>query len=143
RDHGREACTQDAMPMPIPRNHDHLAVSGSGSVLPSMGGDPSGDDRRAFDRLQSMPSVASGRALILSMLVLLVGDVIGGFFAVAYSDVHSWNAAWGFDAKTTVPLPIGAAQLLLAWLAARDKRPPIGLIAAVLLSAFCLISLMA
>jgi len=107
-----------------------------------MGVDASGDDRRAFDRLQSMPSVASGRALILSMLALLVCDVVGGFLAVA-SGVRSWNAAWGFDAKNTVPLPIGAAQLLLAWLAARNMRPPVGLAAAVLLSAFCLISLMA
>jgi hypothetical protein len=40
-----------------------------------------------------------------------------------------------------VPLPVGAAQLVLAWLAARNVRPPIGLVAAVLLSAFCLISL--
>ena len=30
----------------------------------------------------------------------------------------------------------------MAWLAARNLRPPVGLIAAVLLSAFCLISLM-
>jgi hypothetical protein len=79
---------------------------------------------------------------MVSMLVLVVCDVIGGLLAVA-SGVHSWNAAWGFDAKTTVPLPIGVTQLLLAWLAARNARPPFGLIAAVLLTAFCLISLMA
>ena len=42
-----------------------------------------------------------------------------------------------------MPLPIGAAQLGLAWLAARNTRPPVGLIAAVVLSAFCLISLLA
>ena len=40
-----------------------------------------------------------------------------------------------------MPLPVAAAQLALAWLAARNVRPPIGLIAAILLSAFCLISL--
>jgi hypothetical protein len=40
-----------------------------------------------------------------------------------------------------VPLPVAAVQLVLAWLAARNVRPPIGLVAAVLLSAFCLISL--
>ena len=33
-------------------------------------------------------------------------------------------------------------QLVLAWLAARNVRPPVGLVAAVLLSAFCLISLL-
>ena len=76
------------------------------------------------------------------MLVLVVSDVIGGFLAIA-SGVNSWNEAWGFDAKSTVPLPVGGAQLLLAWLAARNVRPPVGLIAAVLLSAVCLISLMA
>ncbi len=42
-----------------------------------------------------------------------------------------------------MPLPIGVAQLVLAWLAAGNVRPPAGLIAAVLLSAFCLISLLA
>lgn len=88
-----------------------------------------------------MPSVASGRALILSMLVLVVCDVIGGFLGVA-SGVNTWDEAWGFNTESTVPLPVGAAQLVLAWLAARNVRPPVGLIAAVLLSAFCLISLM-
>jgi hypothetical protein len=76
------------------------------------------------------------------MLGLLVCDVIGGFVALA-SGANSFTEAWGFDTQNTVPLPIGAAQLVLAWLAARKMRPPIGLIAAVLLSVFCLISLMA
>ena len=86
-----------------------------------------------------MPAVASGRALVLSTLVLVVGDVIGGFFAIA-SGVDSWNEAWGFETESTVPLPVGAAQLVLAWLAARNVRPPVGLIAAAVLSAFCLMS---
>ena len=60
-----------------------------------------------------MPSVASGRALILSMLVLVVCDVIGGFLAVA-SGVDTWDEAWGFNTDSTVPLPVGAAQLALA-----------------------------
>ena len=88
-----------------------------------------------------MPSVASGRALIFSMLVLVVCDVIGGFLAVA-SGVDTWDEAWGFDTNSTVPLPVGLVQLVLAWLAARNVRPPVGLIAAVVLSAFCLISLL-
>jgi len=89
-----------------------------------------------------MPWVTSGRALLLAMVVLLVCEVIGGFVAIA-SGADTWNEAWGFDTEHTVPLPIGAAQLGLAWLAARNTRPPVGLVAAVLLSAFCLISLLA
>ena len=76
------------------------------------------------------------------MLVLLVCDVIGGFVALG-SGADTWNEAWGFDTVHTVPLPIGLAQLALAWSAARNTRPPVGMIAALLLSAFCLISLLA
>ena len=107
----------------------------------SMGGQPGRDEPGALHRFRTMPSVASGRALILSMLVLVVCDVIGGFLAVA-SGVDTWDEAWGFNTDSTVPLPVGVAQLVLAWLAARNVRPPVGLIAAVVLSAFCLISLM-
>jgi hypothetical protein len=85
--------------------------------------------------------MASGRRLIVAMLVLIVCDVIGGFLAV-FSGVATWGEAWGFNTKFTVPLPVGAAQLVLAWLAARNVRPPVGLVAAALLSAFCLISLL-
>jgi hypothetical protein len=85
--------------------------------------------------------MASGRRLIVAMLVLIVCDVIGGFLAVS-SGVNTWGEAWGFNTKFTVPLPVGAAQLVLAWLAARNVRPPVGLVAAVLLSAVCLISVM-
>jgi hypothetical protein len=60
--------------------------------------------------------MASGRRLVVAMLVLLVCDVIGGFLAVA-SGVNTWGEAWGFDTTFTVPLPVGAAQLVLAWLA--------------------------
>jgi peptidoglycan/LPS O-acetylase OafA/YrhL len=88
-----------------------------------------------------MSAMASGRRLIVAMLVLIVCDVIGGFIAVA-SGVDTWSEAWGFDTKSTVPLPVGVAQLVLAWLAARNVRPPVGLVAAVLLSAFCLISVL-
>jgi len=85
--------------------------------------------------------MASGRRLVVAMLVLITCDVIGGFLAVA-TGVHTWGEAWGFDTTFTVPLPVGAAQLLLAWVAARNVRPPLGLVAATLLSAICLISLM-
>ncbi len=75
------------------------------------------------------------------MLTLLVCDVIGGFIAVAVG-VDTWDHAWGFDTESTVPLPVGVVQLALAWLAGRNVRPPIGLIAAALLSIFCLTSLL-
>ena len=107
-----------------------------------MQGQPGRDRPRPFHRFRTMPSVTSGRVLLFAMLGLLVCDVIGGFVALA-SGADTWNEARGFDTKHTVPLPVGAAQLVLAWLAARNVRPPVGLVAAVLLSAFCLISLMA
>ena len=110
-------------------------------MLLSMGGQPGRGEPRAFHRFRTMPSVASGRALIISVLVLVVCDVIGGFLAVA-SGVDTWDHAWGFDTEYTVPLPVGVVQLALAWLAGRDVRPPVGFIAAVLLSTFCLISLL-
>jgi hypothetical protein len=75
------------------------------------------------------------------MLTLFVCDVVGGLIAVA-SGVDTWDHAWGFDTESTVPLPVGLVQLALAWLAGRDVRPPIGLLAAVLLSTFCLASLL-
>ena len=77
--------------------------------------------------------------LLLATLVLFACDVIGGFVALD-SGADTWNEAWGFETEHTVPLPVAAVQLLLAWLAARNARPPVGLVAAVLLSAFCLIS---
>ena len=85
--------------------------------------------------------MASGRRLLVAALVLLVCDLIGGFLAVA-SGVSTWGEAWGFDTSFTVPLPVGLVQLLLAWLAARDVRPPVGLVAAVVLAVFCLISVL-
>ena len=41
-----------------------------------------------------------------------------------------------------MPLPVGAVQLVLAWLAARNVRPPVGRVAAIVLGVFCLISLL-
>ena len=108
----------------------------------SVGEQPTRKKSRAFQRFRTAPWVASGRALLVSMIVLIVCDVIGGFVALAMG-ADTWSEAWGFDTKQTVPLPVGAAQLGLAWLAVRNVRPPVGLIAAALLGAFCLISLMA
>jgi hypothetical protein len=85
--------------------------------------------------------MASGRRLLVAMSVLFICDVIGGFLAVV-SGVATWGEAWGFDTNFTVPLPFGAVQLILAWLAARNVRPPVGLVAAVSLGVLCLISLL-
>ena len=86
--------------------------------------------------------MGSGRRLLVAMVVLLVCDVIGGLIA-AVTDVDTWTEAWGFDAHGTVPLPVALVQLLLAVLAARDARPRVGLVAAVLLGVFCLLSVLA
>jgi hypothetical protein len=75
------------------------------------------------------------------MFLLVPSDVIGGFIGVATDD-ETWGNAWGFNTESTVPLPVGATQLFLAWLAARNVRPPVGRIAALILGAFCLISLL-
>lgn len=87
-----------------------------------------------------MPSVSSGQALLRSMVLLVVCDLIGGLLGVARG-AETWSGAWGFNTESTVPLPVGATQLVLAWVATRNVRPPLGRIAAVVLSAFCLISL--
>jgi hypothetical protein len=107
-----------------------------------MADQPRQETSRAFTRFQTKPRVASGQALLVSMLVLLVCDVIGGFIGVA-SGAETWGTAWGFDTHSTVPLPMGVVQLILAWLAARNVRPPVGLVAAAVLSAICLISVLA
>ena len=96
----------------------------------------------AMARVARTRSRVRGRALLITMLGLLFCEVVGGFVALA-SGADTWNEAWGFETQHTVPLPVGLAQLALAWAAARNTRPPVGLIAAVLLSVFCLISLLA
>jgi hypothetical protein len=84
---------------------------------------------------------SSGRRLVVAMVVLFICDVIGGFIGVA-SHAETWGTAWGFDTHSTVPVPMGAAQLALALLAARDVRPRVGFVAASLLSAICLMSVL-
>lgn len=82
---------------------------------------------------------ASGRRLLVATVILVAVDAIGGVIAVS-SDVNTWGEAWGSEALLAAPLPMVAAQLVLAWLAARNVRPPVGLIAAVLLAVACLVS---
>ena len=86
-------------------------------------------------------SVPVPRALVASAALLLVCDVVGGFIALR-SGADGWNEAWGFETDSSVPLPVGAVQLLLAWLAARDNRSRVGLVAAVVLGVFCLTSVL-
>jgi hypothetical protein len=117
-------------------------VARSATSLVRVPREPDRDHPSFIQRLRSAPSVTSGRALLFAMLVLLVFDVIGGFVALA-SGARGFGETWGFDTQYTVPLPVGIAQLVLAWLAARNTRPPIGFIAAIALSVFCLLSLMA
>jgi hypothetical protein len=78
---------------------------------------------------------------MVAMLVLFVCDVIGGFIGVA-SGAETWGTAWGFDTHSTVPVPMGAAQLVLAWLGARDVWLRVGFVAAIVLSAVSLMSVL-
>ncbi len=75
------------------------------------------------------------------MVVLFVCDAVGGFIGVA-TGAETWGTAWGFDTHSTVPLPMGAIQLLLAWVASRDLRPRAARIAAVVLGVTCLLSVL-
>jgi hypothetical protein len=82
---------------------------------------------------------ASGRRLLIAAVALIVIDVIGGVLAVS-SDVNTWGEAWGSEALLAAPLPMMVAQLVLAWLAARNVRPPVGRVAAIVLALACLVS---
>jgi hypothetical protein len=86
-----------------------------------------------------MASTASGRPVLIGTLILLAVDVVGGLLAVS-NDVNTWGEAWGSQALLAAPLPMMVAQLVLAWLAARNVRPPVGLVAAALLALACLAS---
>ena len=86
-----------------------------------------------------MAATAGRRPVFLGTVALIVIDVIGGVLAVS-SDVNTWGEAWGSQALLAAPLPMMVAQLVLAWLAARNLRPPVGLVAAIVLALACLVS---
>lgn len=86
-----------------------------------------------------MATSASSRPVLLGTVALIVIDVIGGLLAVS-SGVNTWAEAWGSKALLAAPLPMMVAQLVLAWLAARNVRPSVSLIAAVLLGLACVVS---
>lgn len=81
----------------------------------------------------------SGRPVLLGTVALIAIDIIGGVLAVS-SGVNTWSEAWGSRALLAAPLPMMIAQLLLAWVAARNVRPPVGLAAAIVLALACLVS---
>jgi len=90
-----------------------------------------------------MPTTDSGQRLLLATVALVVVDVICVFLAVA-SDITPWGPGLvGFEIVGFVPLPMMALDLALAWLAARNVRPPVGRIAAILLAVICVISVLA
>ena len=86
-----------------------------------------------------MAPTRSGRTILLATVVLIAIDVVGGVLAVS-SGVNTWGEAWGSRALLAAPLPMMVAQLVLAWLAARNVRPPVGLVAAIVLALACLVS---
>jgi len=90
-----------------------------------------------------MTTTDTGRRLLIAIAALIVVDVICLFLAVA-SDITPWGPGIvGFEIVGFVPLPMMALDLVLAWLAARNVRPPVGRIAAILLGVICVISVLA
>jgi len=86
-----------------------------------------------------MATSVISRPVLLGTMALIVIDIIGGVLAVS-SGVNTWGEAWGSRALLAAPLPMMVAQLLLAWVAARNLRPPVGLVAAIVLALACLVS---
>jgi len=68
---------------------------------------------------------------------------VGVILAVDSGLTESWGKVWGFDIMGFIPLPMVVVELVLAWLAARNVRPPTGRVAAIVLSVICLISVLA
>jgi hypothetical protein len=84
----------------------------------------------------------TGRRLLLTLLALTAVNVVCIFIAVD-SGVTEKDTWWGFDIVGFIPVPMVVLELVLAWLAARNVRPPVGRIAAILLGVICVISVLA
>jgi hypothetical protein len=84
----------------------------------------------------------TARRLLLAILALTAANVVAVFIAVD-AGLTERGKVWGFDIMGFVPLPMVAVELVLVGLAARNVRPPIGRIAAIILSVICLISVLA
>jgi len=90
-----------------------------------------------------MSTNTTGRRLLLAIVALTCANVVCVFLAVDSGLTESWGKVWGFDIVGFIPVPMVVVELVLAWLAARNVRPPIGRIAAIILSVICLISVLA
>ena len=86
---------------------------------------------------------SSGRHLLIAVAALIGTNVVAVFLAVDSGLTESWGKVWGFDIVGFIPWPIVVVELGLAWLAARNARPPTGRIAAITLSVICVISVLA
>ncbi len=84
----------------------------------------------------------SGRRLLLAIVALIAANVVAVVLAVD-AGLTERGKIWGFDILGFIPWPMVVVELVLAWLAARDVRPPIGRVAAVILSVICVISVLA
>ena len=90
-----------------------------------------------------MPTDTTGQQLLLATVALVIVDVMCVFLAVA-ADMTPWGPGIvGFEIVGFVPLPMVVVDLVLAWLAARNVRPPVGRVAAILLAVICVISVLA
>ena len=90
-----------------------------------------------------MTTNTTGRRLLLAVVALTAVNVVAVFLAVDSGATEGWGKVWGFDIVGFIPLPMVAVELVLAWLAARNVRPPVGRVAAILLGVICLISVLA
>lgn len=90
--------------------------------------------------MDSLSQTTTGRRLLLATVALAAADVIGGVLSVS-AGLETWSEAWGFEPSSAPPWPMWVAQLIMAWLAARNVRPPLGRIAAVGLAVVCGVSL--
>lgn len=90
-----------------------------------------------------MSTNTTGRRLLLGIAALLCANVVCVFLAVDSGLTESWGKVWGFDIVGFIPLPMVAVELVLAWLAARNVRPPMGRVAAIVLAVICVISVLA
>lgn len=84
----------------------------------------------------------TGRRLLLAIVVLTAVNVVCVLLAVD-SGITERDKWWGFDIVGFIPVPMVVVELVLAWLAARNVRPPVGRVAAIVLGAICVISVLA
>jgi hypothetical protein len=78
------------------------------------------------------------QALVVSMVVLLALDLIGGVIAVA-SDVNDWSEAWSGNARLAAPWPMILLQVSALVLAVGFRRPW-AIVGGTILALACLVS---